>query len=100
MLENTWREIEYRLDILRAMIGANVEVVWHSLKLLSYIFIFHKQFYFVISGLKIIGHENPDNNLESPCISVYKTNLAVLWLGISASNSGCFELRQESRHFG
>jgi hypothetical protein len=27
MLENTWREIEYRLDILRAMKGGHVEVV-------------------------------------------------------------------------
>jgi hypothetical protein len=27
MLENTWREIEYRLDILRAMKGAHVEVI-------------------------------------------------------------------------
>jgi hypothetical protein len=27
MLENTWREIEYHLDILRATKGANVEVV-------------------------------------------------------------------------
>jgi hypothetical protein len=27
MLENTCREIEYRLDILRAMKGAHVEVV-------------------------------------------------------------------------
>jgi hypothetical protein len=35
---------------------------------LSYTFIFRKQFYFVVSGLKIIGHGNPDNNLESPCI--------------------------------
>jgi hypothetical protein len=25
-----------------------------------------KQFYFVLSGLKIIGHGNPDINLESP----------------------------------
>jgi hypothetical protein len=32
---------------------------------LSYTFIFRKQFYFVISGLKIICHGNPDNNLES-----------------------------------
>jgi hypothetical protein len=30
----------------------------------SYIFIFRKQFYFVVSGLKITGHGNPDNNLE------------------------------------
>jgi hypothetical protein len=27
MLENTWRENEYRLDILRAMKGMHVEVV-------------------------------------------------------------------------
>jgi hypothetical protein len=27
MLKNTWREIEYRLDILRAMQGARVAVV-------------------------------------------------------------------------
>jgi hypothetical protein len=27
MLENTWREIEYRLDILRAMKGEHIEVV-------------------------------------------------------------------------
>jgi hypothetical protein len=33
---------------------------------LNYIFIFHKQIYF-ISGLKIICHGNPDNNLESHC---------------------------------
>jgi hypothetical protein len=39
---------------------------------LSYTFIFHKQFYFVVSGLKIIGHGNPDNNLESPCTSLAK----------------------------
>jgi hypothetical protein len=70
MLENTWREIEYCSDILHATKSVHVEVVKHSavLILLSYTFIFHKQFYFVVSGLKIIGHGNPDNNLESPCI--------------------------------
>jgi hypothetical protein len=30
MLENTWRKIEYRLDILRVTKGAHVEVVSHS----------------------------------------------------------------------
>jgi hypothetical protein len=35
----------------------------------SYTFILRKQFYFVFSGLKIIGHWNHDNNLESLCIS-------------------------------
>jgi hypothetical protein len=27
-------------------------------------FIFRKQIYFVVSSFKIIGHGNPDNNLE------------------------------------
>jgi hypothetical protein len=31
------------------------------------ILIFRKQFHFVVSGLKIIGQGNPDNNLESHC---------------------------------
>jgi hypothetical protein len=35
---------------------------------LSYAFIFRQQFYFILPGLKIIGHGNPNNNLESPCI--------------------------------
>jgi hypothetical protein len=32
-------------------------------------FIFRKLFYFS-SGLNIIGYGNPDNNLESPCITM------------------------------
>jgi hypothetical protein len=36
-----------------------------------YTFIFHKQFYFIISGVKNIGHGNPDNNLESSRITAY-----------------------------
>jgi hypothetical protein len=79
MLENTWRATENSLDILRATTGAHVEVVQHSailipklLEFLSDDFIFRKQFYFVVSGLEIIiGHENLDNNLESPCILNY-----------------------------
>jgi hypothetical protein len=30
-----------------------------------------QQFYFVVSGSKIIGHGNADNNLESLCITEY-----------------------------
>jgi hypothetical protein len=30
-------------------------------------FVFRKQIYFVVSSLRIIGHGNPDNNLESHC---------------------------------
>jgi hypothetical protein len=33
--------------------------------------IFRKQFYFVVSGLKIIGHGNLDSNFESPCVSLH-----------------------------
>jgi hypothetical protein len=40
-------------------------------KLFDNIFIFRKQFYFAVSGLNIIGHGNPDNNLESPCVCMY-----------------------------
>jgi hypothetical protein len=36
--------------------------------LLNCIFIFRKQFYFIIYGLRIIGHGNPDNNLELICM--------------------------------
>ena len=32
MLENTWREIDYRLDVLRATKGAHVEVYWCVVK--------------------------------------------------------------------
>jgi hypothetical protein len=35
---------------------------------LSYTFILRKQFYFIFIDLKIIGHENPDSNLESHCM--------------------------------
>jgi hypothetical protein len=34
--------------------------------------IFRKQFYFIISCLKIMGHGSPDNNLESLCIHNYE----------------------------
>jgi hypothetical protein len=61
--------------------SANVNVWWvffvmfrsfralfkQVIRLLEFTFIFRKQFYF-ISGLKIISHGNPDNNLESPCV--------------------------------
>jgi hypothetical protein len=34
MMEKTWREIEYRLDVLRATNGAHVEVYYCSTKIL------------------------------------------------------------------
>jgi hypothetical protein len=39
---------------------------------LNYTFIFFNQFYFVFSGLKIIGHRNPDSNLESRCTLLHR----------------------------
>jgi hypothetical protein len=48
---------------------------------MSYTFIFRKQFYFVISGLKIIGHGNHDNNLESHCIFIIGRNKCILYGG-------------------
>jgi hypothetical protein len=71
MLEYTWREIEYLLDMLCAKKGAHVKVFsicsisFISCKLYSYTFIFRKQFYFIVSGLNNLGHGNTDNNLES-----------------------------------
>ena len=32
MLINTWKEVEYRLDICRATTGANIEVYGHAYK--------------------------------------------------------------------
>jgi hypothetical protein len=38
-------------------------------------FLSSKHFYFIVSSLKIIGHGNPDNNLESLCIIIsYNTS--------------------------
>jgi hypothetical protein len=67
----TLRETEYCLHILRATKGAMListlqYLFYKQYNFLSYIFIFRKRFYFVFSGLKLIGQGNPDNNLESP----------------------------------
>jgi hypothetical protein len=43
----------------------------------TYTFIFLKQFYFILSGVKIMGHGNPDNNLESLCIICRRRLLVV-----------------------
>jgi hypothetical protein len=75
MLENAWREIEYRLDNLRAMKRAHVEVFFSisidslGIKILLVALSYSVSSYFFF-GLKIIGHGNPDNSLESFCISI------------------------------
>jgi hypothetical protein len=64
--------MEYRLGNLHAMKGVSVVVVYHSavlilqvIKLFSYTSIFCKQLYLIVTGFKIVGYANPDNNLES-----------------------------------
>jgi hypothetical protein len=47
-----------------------------KLNFLSYTFIFRKQFSFVDSVFKMIGHETPDNNLESVCMLTYRLRMA------------------------
>jgi hypothetical protein len=61
------------LDILRCLAFCNIDSKSNK-TILSETFTSHKEFYFVTSNLKSIGHENPDNNLESLCvISVFKS---------------------------
>jgi hypothetical protein len=48
-----WQLCTRRIDVW--------EKIWHRTSK-------WRLFYFVVSGLKIIGHGNLDNNLESSCI--------------------------------
>jgi hypothetical protein len=64
---------------------------------LSYTFIFHKQFCFVVSGLKIIGHGNPDHNLESPCIRVPSNRASRMFFSISG-DTRCTTLSRSPCH--
>jgi hypothetical protein len=41
MLQKTWKKIECRLDILRAMKGAHVEIAWHSTSNETFLVVFH-----------------------------------------------------------
>jgi hypothetical protein len=47
------------------------ENVTENILLLSYTFIFREKFYFILFDLKIIGHGNTDNILESLCILIF-----------------------------
>jgi hypothetical protein len=48
--------------------SGNSQTIW--VQCWGYNFIFLKQFYFIVFGLKIVGHGIPDNNLESHCTLV------------------------------
>jgi hypothetical protein len=54
--------MEYESVMQKVLLGFKI-------KTLNYSFIFRNQFYFIVSGLKIIGHGNTGNNLELHCIN-------------------------------
>jgi hypothetical protein len=54
--------MEYENVIRKALLP--VESILKNAKQLQ-----HSQFYFVVSGFKIIGHGNTDSNLVSHCIT-------------------------------
>jgi len=69
MLENTWREIDYRLDVLRATKGAHVEVYWCVVKKnLVLHFEEKKCLYSTCSSFLVINVYNQGKTLCSPCI--------------------------------
>jgi hypothetical protein len=71
-LENTCREIDYRLDVLRATKAAHVEVYWCVVKKTSWIAIWEKIcLYCTYSSFLVINVCNQGNNLCSPCINIY-----------------------------
>ena len=70
MLENTWREIDYRLDILRATKGEHAEVYWCVVKKTSCVDLhFEKKNVFIPHSFLVINVCNQGNILCSPCIA-------------------------------
>ena len=72
MLGNTWRETDYRLDVLRATKGAHVEV--HKCckkKLLELHFGKKKSLYSTYSSFVVINVCNQGKTLCSPCTSLH-----------------------------
>ena len=74
MLGNTWREIDYQLDVLRATKRAHVEVYWCVVKknLLSYISKKKKCLYSMYSSFVVINVCNQGKTLCLPCISEHR----------------------------
>ena len=70
MLENTWREIDYRLDVLRAAKGAHVEVYWCVVKKTCWITFWKKKCLYSTYGIfLVINVCNQGKTLCSPCNS-------------------------------
>jgi hypothetical protein len=66
--------------------------------MLSKTFIFCKQCSFFFSVLKIIGHANPDNNLESQCISNLLFAPVTLYINCSLNIFVCYSTRFSHGH--
>ena len=75
MLENTWREIDYRLDVLRATKGAHVEVYWCVVnKLIELSYILKKKTYVCIPRSFLVIHVcDQEKTLCSPCRTELET---------------------------
>ena len=72
MLENTWREIDYRLDVLRKTKGAHVEMYWCAVKKPWFELHFLKKV-FIPHSLLVINVCKQGEILCSLCISfIYK----------------------------
>jgi hypothetical protein len=61
--------MEYE-SVTQNIIACRMKISECRIKRFPLHFLIHKQFYFVTSNLKIIGHGNPDNNLESHFIKI------------------------------
>jgi len=66
MLENTWRKIDHRLDVLRATKGAHVEVYKCVVKRLLELLL-KKSLYSTYSSFLVINVCNQGKTLCSPC---------------------------------
>jgi len=67
MLENMWREIDYRLDVLRTTKGAHVEVYWCVVKNFSSWVTFWKKEVRIPRRFLVINVCNQGKTLCSPC---------------------------------
>jgi hypothetical protein len=68
-----WRETKYRLDILHVTKDVHIEVFFCSIEFISNetslvtLSCSLRSLILFFSGLKIIGHRNPEHNFESLC---------------------------------
>lgn len=72
ILYNTWREIDYRLDIIRVTEGSHIEVYYYfASNLVSYSFSLCFGFLFTCILFSAVTLSNEVILNETPCIYVY-----------------------------